>query len=45
MVGGVKAPGPIAGYGVPTMDEALVLHDMQVQQIGADILFEAYTRW
>ena len=45
MVGGVKAPGPIAGDGVPTMDEALVLHDMQVQQIGADILIEAYTRW
>jgi diaminohydroxyphosphoribosylaminopyrimidine deaminase/5-amino-6-(5-phosphoribosylamino)uracil reductase len=45
MVGGINAPGPIAGAGVHTMDEALLLHDMRVQQIGADLLIEAYTRW
>jgi len=45
MVGGIKAPGPVAGDGVETMDQALLLHDVQVQQMGADILIEAYTRW
>jgi riboflavin biosynthesis pyrimidine reductase len=45
MVGGNKAPGPVAGDGVETMDQALLLHDVQVKQMGADILIEAYTRW
>lgn len=45
IVGGIKAPGPIAGNGVNTMDEALILHDMRVEQIGADLLIEAYTGW
>lgn len=45
MVGGVEAPGPVAGDGAKTMDEALLLHDVQVQQMGADLLIEAYTRW
>lgn len=45
MVGGIKAPGPVGGDGVQTMDEALLWYDMQVQQMGADLLIEAYTRW
>lgn len=45
IVGGVKAPGPIAGAGIPVMNEAIELTNMRVEQVGTDLLIEAYPRW
>jgi len=45
IIGGSQAPGPVGGTGAAIMDEAIILHDIQQQQIGDDLLVEAYTRW
>ncbi|HQA08446.1 MAG TPA: bifunctional diaminohydroxyphosphoribosylaminopyrimidine deaminase/5-amino-6-(5-phosphoribosylamino)uracil reductase RibD [Syntrophomonadaceae bacterium] len=45
IIGGSQAPGPVGGSGAASMDEAILLHDIQQQQIGDDLLIEAYTRW
>lgn len=45
IVGGIHAPGPVAGEGAATMNEAMQLHDMEMRQIGDDVLIEAYLGW
>ncbi|MDI3339159.1 MAG: bifunctional diaminohydroxyphosphoribosylaminopyrimidine deaminase/5-amino-6-(5-phosphoribosylamino)uracil reductase RibD [Sphaerobacter sp.] len=38
LIGGRAAPGPLGGEGVPTMDAALRLRDVEWRQVGADLL-------
>ncbi len=38
LIGGIEAPSPLAGTGIATMDEALRLNNVQVEQLGDDIL-------
>lgn len=42
LVGGLSAPGPIAGEGMPLMSEALPLTNVRDRQIGSDRLIEGY---
>jgi len=44
IVGGREAITPVEGEGVATMDEAIVLTDMTVKQVGEDLLIEAYVK-
>lgn len=45
IIGSHQAPGPVAGTGAAAMDEAILLYDIEQQQIGNDLLIKAYTRW
>jgi diaminohydroxyphosphoribosylaminopyrimidine deaminase / 5-amino-6-(5-phosphoribosylamino)uracil reductase len=38
IIGGDDAPSPIGGFGVPLMSHAPRLHDVVVEQLGADVL-------
>lgn len=42
IIGGKTAPGPVGGLGLSDMAQATVLEDMQVKNIGKDILLTAY---
>jgi diaminohydroxyphosphoribosylaminopyrimidine deaminase / 5-amino-6-(5-phosphoribosylamino)uracil reductase len=42
LVGGIEAPGPIAGAGVEGLSDALRLNDTSVASFGDDILFSGY---
>lgn len=42
LVGGLTAPGPIAGEGVPLMSEALPLVNVRDRLVGSDRLIEGY---
>jgi len=41
LIGGTSAPNPIGGPGVATMDEAVQLEDLFLEQVGPDILITA----
>ncbi len=40
VVGGSDAPGPVGGFGVPTMAEAIRLTNVRLTRLGDDILME-----
>ena len=42
IVGGKRAPSPVGGKGVPTMDDALPMKKMRFAAVGDDIMIEAY---
>ncbi|WP_425061027.1 Riboflavin biosynthesis protein RibD [Sporomusa carbonis] len=42
IIGGKTAPGPVAGVGIPTIDQATLLEDITAEQIDADILISGY---
>lgn len=42
IIGGAAAPGPVAGRGALTMDQALRLANTRVERLGADVLIEGY---
>lgn len=42
IAGGYKSPTPVLGQGVPIMEEALKLHDVNVATIDEDILITGY---
>ncbi|WP_088552971.1 bifunctional diaminohydroxyphosphoribosylaminopyrimidine deaminase/5-amino-6-(5-phosphoribosylamino)uracil reductase RibD [Calderihabitans maritimus] len=44
IIGGSLAPGPVGGRGIEKMQEALLLHEVEVTTIGADVLISAYIR-
>jgi diaminohydroxyphosphoribosylaminopyrimidine deaminase/5-amino-6-(5-phosphoribosylamino)uracil reductase len=41
LVGGVDAPGAIQGMGIQKLSQAVKLGEMEVKQVGADLLIEA----
>jgi diaminohydroxyphosphoribosylaminopyrimidine deaminase/5-amino-6-(5-phosphoribosylamino)uracil reductase len=45
IIGGRNSPSPIAGQGIELMDNALCLHNVDMQRIQDDILITAYTGW
>ena len=45
VVGGEKAPSPIGGQGVERMADALLLKDVEIQQLGPDVVIEGYFRY
>ena len=44
IVGGADAPTPVEGEGFATVDEAICLSDVSVEQIGADVLIEGMVK-
>ncbi len=44
IVGGRDAITPVEGDGFPTMEEAIQLSEMNVSQVGPDLLIEAYVK-
>ena len=44
LVGGADAPSPIGGSGIPIMDMAMPLEDVNITQLGQDILVEGRVR-
>lgn len=42
IIGGKTAPGPIGGSGVESVKQAILLEDISVQSIGADVLLSGY---
>jgi len=42
VVGGVAAPTPVEGTGCPEMGQAVTLRDLQVEQLGDDVLIAGY---
>ncbi len=42
LIGGKTAPGPIGGAGIEQLSRAVLFRDIQVSQIGEDILIEGY---
>lgn len=45
IIGGKTAPGPVGGPGRQLMSEALVLENIQMEKLGPDFIFTAYTGW
>jgi len=44
LIGGANAPVPLAGQGVETMEQAVRLREMQVRQVGTDVVIEGRLR-
>jgi len=42
IIGGVDAPGPVAGLGITSLEDALRLRETTVARLGDDILFSGY---
>ena len=45
IIGAAAAPGPIAGAGADRMADAVALHDITVERLGADILVTGTPTW
>lgn len=45
LIGGQDAPSPIAGTGIELMKDAVVLSEIELQQLENDILITGYTGW
>lgn len=43
LIGGAKAPGPIGGTGVDSLQDALQIQDMMIHRYGEDICIEGYS--
>jgi diaminohydroxyphosphoribosylaminopyrimidine deaminase/5-amino-6-(5-phosphoribosylamino)uracil reductase len=43
IIGGLEAPAAVGGRGVDHIDEALQLHDVEMQRVGPDLLVTGYT--
>ncbi|MBI5184052.1 MAG: bifunctional diaminohydroxyphosphoribosylaminopyrimidine deaminase/5-amino-6-(5-phosphoribosylamino)uracil reductase RibD [Nitrospinae bacterium] len=44
IIGGVNAPGIVGRRGIESLDEAIPVKDIHIQQIGDDIMIEGYLR-
>jgi diaminohydroxyphosphoribosylaminopyrimidine deaminase/5-amino-6-(5-phosphoribosylamino)uracil reductase len=42
IIGGCKAPSPVGGVGVPTLNDSLQLENVTVEQIGSNFKIEGY---
>jgi len=42
LIGGKASPGPVGGAGVTTMDQAVKLSRIRVEQVGEDFMFAGY---
>ena len=42
IIGGIDAPGPVAGLGITSLEDAIRLQDTTVARLGDDILFSGY---
>ncbi len=45
LIGGERAPGPIAGHGRPCVAQAVPLQDVEIRTLGPDLLILGYPRW
>jgi diaminohydroxyphosphoribosylaminopyrimidine deaminase/5-amino-6-(5-phosphoribosylamino)uracil reductase len=42
IIGGINAPSPVGGMGIPAVDQAIMLEDITSESIGTDILITGY---
>jgi len=45
IIGGLEAPAAVGGHGVDALGDATALRDVEVRQLGPDLMVSGYTAW